>query len=87
MDILCISGVAPGPLSVSVTHAGRVSQLALEVGRHPVGGWRARRPGGIWGLRCHSVQTAVLLEAADAIEGPQGVLPDPTPEPALLAAE
>lgn len=70
MDILCISGVAPGPVMVSVAHCGQVRQLAMDVARHQAGGWRARRPGAPWGLRCHSVQTAVLLEAAEAVEAP-----------------
>jgi hypothetical protein len=66
MDILCITGVTPGPISVTVTHQGDVRQLAMDVARHPAGGWHARHRGGAWGLRCHSVQTAVLLEAAEA---------------------
>jgi hypothetical protein len=66
MDILCITGATPGPISVTVTHQGAVRQLAMEVGPHPAGGWHARHRGGAWGLRCHSVQTAVLLEAAEA---------------------
>jgi hypothetical protein len=66
MDILCITGPTPGPISVTVTHQGEVRQLAMDLARHPAGGWHARYRGGAWGLRCHSVQTAVLLEAAEA---------------------
>ena len=66
MDIICITGATPGPVSVTVTHKGAVRQVAMDIAAHPVGGWQARHRGGAWGLRCHSVQTAVLLEAAEA---------------------
>ena len=68
MDILCITGATPGPVSVTVAHQGAVRQLAMEVAPHPAGGWQARQRGGAWGLRCHSVQTAALLEAAEAFD-------------------
>jgi acyl CoA:acetate/3-ketoacid CoA transferase alpha subunit len=67
LDILCITGTAPGPISVTVSHLGAVRQVAMEVQGHPAGGWRARHRAGAWGLRCHSVRTAVLLEAAEAL--------------------
>ena len=67
MDIICIEGATPGPVSVTVSHQGRVRQLMLDVAPHPAGGWRARTPGGVWGLRCHSVHTAVLLEAVEIV--------------------
>jgi hypothetical protein len=66
MDIICITGAAPGLVSVTVSHQGQVRQLPMEVERHQAGGWRARHRDGVWGLRCHSVNTAVLLEAAEA---------------------
>lgn len=73
MDVLCISGTTPGPIMATVAHQGRVKQLAMELARHPVGGWRARLSGGAWGARCHAVTTAVLLEAADAfVEDAEG---------------
>jgi hypothetical protein len=67
MDILCMTGEAPGHMDATLSHLGCVRQLRFEVARHPVGGWRARRPGGAWGVRCHSVRTAILLEAAEAV--------------------
>ena len=66
MDILCVTGATPGPVSVTVSHQGQVRQLPMEVARHALGGWQARHRQGVWGLRCHSVKTAVLLEAAEA---------------------
>jgi hypothetical protein len=69
MDIICIAGDTPGPVAVTLAHAGQVRQLAMDVQRHPSGGWHARLPGGAWGLRCHSVPTAVLLEGAEVFLG------------------
>ena len=66
MDIICITGATPGPVAVTLSHAGEVRQLAMEIARHPSGGWQARHHGGRWGLRCHSVPTAVVLEGAEA---------------------
>jgi hypothetical protein len=68
MDVLCITGAAPGPVSATISHNGAVRQLRLDVAAHPAGGWQARRPGAAWGPRCHSVHTAVLLEGADAFD-------------------
>jgi hypothetical protein len=67
MEIICITGAAPGPVSVTVSHAGDVRQLNMVVARHQAGGWQARGSGP-WGPRCHSVRTAALLEAAEMIE-------------------
>lgn len=67
MDLLGIMGELPGTVNVGVSHAGTVRQLRLEAMPHPSGGWRARAPGGAWGLRCHSARTALLLEAAEIL--------------------
>ncbi|HTZ69802.1 MAG TPA: hypothetical protein VMB71_04040 [Acetobacteraceae bacterium] len=77
MEVICILGATPGPVTATVAHEGHVRQLALDVARHPSGGWRARFRGGQWGLRCHAVTTAVLLEAAEAL----------TQNPFAMAAE
>jgi hypothetical protein len=69
MDIICITGTTPGPVSVTLSHAGQVRQVAMDIARHPAGGWQARHNGGRWVLRCHSVPTAVLLEGAEAFLG------------------
>jgi hypothetical protein len=70
MDIVCIRGSVPGPVVVTVAHGADVRQVPMEVARHPAGGWRARAPGGTFGLRCHTVNAAVLLEAAEAYAAP-----------------
>jgi hypothetical protein len=70
MEVICIIGATPGPITATVTHDGNVRQLPMDVARHPAGGWQARRRGGDWGLRCHAVTTAVLLEAGEAFVEP-----------------
>ena len=72
MDILCITGPVPGVVVATVSHKADIRSLTLEVDRHPAGGWHARRLAApVWGLRCHSVPTAVLLESAEAFaDGP-----------------
>jgi hypothetical protein len=79
MEIICIEGLPPGPVTTTVSHGGRVQQISMEVGRHPAGGWRARLAGRQeWGPRCHAVSTAVLLEASEQfVEA----------EPLLMAAD
>jgi hypothetical protein len=74
MDIICIMGEAPGPLTATVSHGGELKQVRLSVARHGVGGWQARGAGGVWGPRCHSVRTAVLLEAAEVFAEPVAAL-------------
>ena len=66
MEIICIQGAAPGPITATVSHQGSVRQIPMEVARHEAGGWKARLRGAPWGLRCHAVATAVLLEAGEA---------------------
>ena len=66
MEVLCIIGATPGPVTATVTHGGCVRQLAMDVARHPAGGWQARLRGGEWGLRCHAVTTSVLMQASEA---------------------
>ena len=68
MEVICILGPTPGPVTATVAHEGAVRQLAMEVARHPAGGWQACLQGGPWGARCHAITTAVLLEAAEAFE-------------------
>ena len=78
MEILCIAGPVPGVSTATVSHGADVRSFKLEIGRHPDGGWHARglyAPS--WGLRCHTVATAVLLEAAEVFAD----------EPMLLAAD
>jgi hypothetical protein len=65
VDIICIMGEAPGPVTATVSHCGEVRQVRLTVARHAAGGWQVRSASGLMGLRCHSVRTAVLLEAAE----------------------
>jgi hypothetical protein len=77
MEVLCIIGATPGPVTATLSHEGRVRQLAMDVARHPAGGWHARLRGGVWGLRCHAVTTCVLLEGAEAFAD----------EPMALAAD
>lgn len=92
MDVLLIDGTAPGLLRATVTHQGMARRLAVELGRHPAGGWQARRPGGAWNLRCHSVAAAILMEAAELFADDLPHLPtqqaeqDGLAEPAALRA-
>jgi hypothetical protein len=66
MEIVCITGAVPGRITATLTHAGTVRQVPMELAAHPAGGWHARRSGGAYGLRSHTVNTAILLEAAEA---------------------
>lgn len=70
MELLCITGAAPGTITATVAHDGAVRAITLEVAAHEAGGWKARLPGGRWGLRCHAVPTAVVLEAGEALAAP-----------------
>ena len=75
MDILGITGDAPGPLVAAVSHGGEIRQLRLNVARHPGGGWHVRQPCGAWGPRCHAVPAAILLEASNVFAGELAVVP------------
>ena len=78
MEILCITGPVPGVVLATVSHGTEIHSVKLEIARHSTGGWHARRlTAPHWGLRCHSVPTAVLLEAAEMFAD----------EPMLLAAD
>ncbi len=66
MEVICITGTTPGPITATMSHEGRVKQVPMDIARHPAGGWRARLHGAAWGLRCHAVTTAVLMEASEA---------------------
>ena len=78
MEIVCIIGPAPGIVTATISHRGDIRSAKMELARHPSGGWHARRlDSASWGLRCHAVPTAVLLEAAEIF----------TDEPMLLAAD
>jgi hypothetical protein len=66
MEIMCIDGVVPGVVSATISHRGDVRTVKMDVDRHPSGGWHARLlTSQCWGLRCHAVPTAILLEAAE----------------------
>jgi hypothetical protein len=66
MDIVCITGPVPGVVTATISHRSLVRSLQMEVAHHPSGGWHARLlTGQSWGLRCHAVPTAILLEAAE----------------------
>ncbi len=74
MEVICIIGATPGPVTATVAHDGVVRQLSMDVMRHSAGGWQARLRGGQWGLRCHAVTTAVLMEASEAfVETPMAL--------------
>ena len=78
MEIVCITGSVPGPITATVSHLGDVRSVEMEVAAHPSGGWHARLwAGAPWGLRCHAVPTAIMLEAAEIF----------VDEPMLLAAD
>jgi hypothetical protein len=87
VEVLCVIGPTPGLVTATVAHHGAVRQVPMEVARHAAGGWRARRPGGEWGARCHAVITSVLLEAGEAF---CEAIPEAAPvllDPAKLAAD
>jgi hypothetical protein len=61
-----MTGPVPGLVSATVAHEGDIRTIIVDVDRHPSGGWHARRlHAQAWGLRCHAVATAVMLEAAE----------------------
>jgi hypothetical protein len=70
MDLICVIGPVPGRVIATISHEGGIRQLPMDVARHPAGGWQARSPGGRFGLRCHTVSTAVLLEASESYTEP-----------------
>ena len=91
MEIVCITGPVPGVVSATVCHRGDVRSVRLEVARHPSGGWHARLLAApVWGLRCHTVPTAILLEAAElfadeaVLENAGALAPAPGLPPANL---
>ncbi len=66
MNIICITGPVPGIVTATVSHQDELRAVVLEVAEHPAGGWHARLlNSSIWGLRCHAVPTAIMLEAAE----------------------
>ncbi len=62
-------GAAPGHLVATVQHDAALVRLRVEVARHPLGGWQARRVGSPWSLRCNRLETAILLEAGETLDG------------------
>ncbi len=70
MEIICTTGPIPGRIMATLAHDGAVRQVPMDIIRHPAGGWQARCPGGAFGLRCHTVNTAILLEASEAYATP-----------------
>jgi hypothetical protein len=78
LEILCMTGPVPGVISASVSHDGDIRSVKMEVAAHPAGGWHARLLSSAhWGLRCRTVPTAVMLEAAETF----------VDEPMMLAAD
>jgi hypothetical protein len=66
LNIICITGPVPGIVTATVSHQDDVRAVVLEVAPHPAGGWHARLlNSAAWGLRCHTVPTAIMLEAAE----------------------
>jgi hypothetical protein len=66
MEIICITGPVPGVVAATISHRGDIRAVQMEVARHPSGGWHARLlTSHAWGLRCHAVPTAIMLEAAE----------------------
>ncbi len=68
MDILSITGSAPGPLVSTLSHNGEILTVRMNVARHPEGGWHVRKACGGWGPRCHAVPAAILMEASEVLE-------------------
>ena len=67
MELLNVMGAAPGHMVASVQHAGQLVHVRVEVSRHPLGGWQARRDSTEWSLRCNRLETAILLEAGETM--------------------
>ena len=65
MELLCIQGAAPGRIVATIAHQARIRQVPMVVAQHPSGGWRIELPEGGFGSRCHSVSTAILMEAGE----------------------
>jgi len=87
MEVICIIGSTPGMVTATVAHGGAVRQIPMEVARHTAGGWRARLPGGVWGVRCRAMATSVLLEAGDAFSETVPESCTAMLDPAKLAAD
>jgi len=77
MEIMCIQGAAPGRIVATLSHQLRVRQVAMNVQRHPAGGWHIQQADGSFGPRCHAVHAAILLQGSEAF----------APEPMELAAD
>ena len=67
MELLNVMGAAPGHMVAAVRHADRMVHVRIEVARHPLGGWQARRDSTDWSLRCNTLETAILLEAGETM--------------------
>ncbi len=68
MELLNVMGAAPGHLVAMVRHDDELVRLHVEVARHPLGGWQARRMECEWSTRCTSLETAILFEAGETLE-------------------
>jgi hypothetical protein len=75
LEILCVSGPVPGVISATLSHGGELRSAMMEIAPHPSGGWHARLLNSPhWGLRCHAVPTAIMLEAAEIFVDEQMLL-------------
>lgn len=74
MELLCIQGAAPGRIVATLSHQACIRQVPMVVARHPSGGWRIELPEGGFGARCHSVATAILMEASEVFADDAGVV-------------
>ena len=85
MELIHLSGVAPGAVTATLRHDGLQRRVVAEVARFGPH-WSARRPSGLWSARCTSARGAILLEAADYFPG--GSLDDvAVPDRVQAAAE
>ncbi len=76
MELLCIQGAVPGHIVATLSHRTMIRQVPMAVAKHPAGGWRVELPEGGTGPRCHSVATAILLQASEIFAEPAGEFQD-----------
>ncbi len=67
MELINVVGAAPGHMVAAVRYADRLVHVRVEVARHPLGGWQARRESTEWSLRCNTLETAILMEAGETM--------------------
>ncbi len=66
MELLCIQGAAPGRIIATLSHQARIRQIAMDIAKHPAGGWQVALPDGGFGPRCRGVAAAILMEASES---------------------